>query len=467
MLILEDENDNEVFSRYDAINRVMAERVFRFGQPDSHSGDESFAPAPVSDPSNPSSTFPATIGTDRVDYEFDGLSRVTRATDNNDPGDHSDDSTVTYAYDSLGRQIEETERIGLSPIRASSSAFRAQGLRSALIYPSGSALDYTYDGLDRLQTITDADEPLPIVDYDYIGAGRILVRAYPTNGTRMTYLDDLGTVDDGYDGLRRPVRLRHLRGDNSRIVGFRHTYDRMDNKLSERKLHDPANDEIYAYDSAYRLIDFDRPNPGALASLHTDWQLDGIGNWQEVVSAESGPVATETRDHSTTNELIRRENGQTVLLSYDDNGNQTVDGPSTFQWDYRNRLRRVITTSQGSVDDVVFAYDATNRRIRMSLGESEVTEYYYDVWQVLEERDRFDVFLQRYVYGVYVDEPLILDRRPNENEMTPNAGHERLFYHQNTLHSVFAWERFPIVGGICGVLAGRHWSGKKTLGSTR
>ena len=131
-----------------------------------------------------------------------------------------------------------------------------------------------------MNTVADAGVALPIADYDYIGVGRVLVRAYPQNGTRQTSLDDTGVLDLGYDGLRRPVQLRHLRNDDSLIVGFTHTYDRMNNKLSEQKLHNQANSEVYTYDSAYRLIDFDRANVGSLAPLHSDWKLDGLGNWQ-------------------------------------------------------------------------------------------------------------------------------------------------------------------------------------------
>src|SRR5690606_591300 len=36
LLIREDENDSEIFTRYDAINRPIAVRVFRTGQNDSH-----------------------------------------------------------------------------------------------------------------------------------------------------------------------------------------------------------------------------------------------------------------------------------------------------------------------------------------------------------------------------------------------------------------------------------------------
>ena len=55
VLILEDENDTEVFTKYDAINRSIAVRVFRSEgnpptrPPDSHVGDPIFAPNPVND----------------------------------------------------------------------------------------------------------------------------------------------------------------------------------------------------------------------------------------------------------------------------------------------------------------------------------------------------------------------------------------------------------------------------------
>ena len=215
--------------------------------------------------------------------------------------------------------IEETQKIGDLDARAISSAWRAEYLRSGLTYPNDRQLDYTYDGLDRLNTVADAGAALAIADYDYIGSYRVLVRAYPHNDTRMTYLDDAGTSDVGYDGLRRPVQLRHLRTDNSLIVGFTHIYERMNNKLTEEKLHDPANTQVYTNDSSYRLIDFDRPNARGIAPLHSDWQLDGVGNWQKVETTESGAPVTETREHSSFNELINREDGAPIDLDYDDN----------------------------------------------------------------------------------------------------------------------------------------------------
>src|SRR5262249_13041347 len=145
---------------------------------DNFAGDPTFAPAPVSDPDHYHlRNFPAVVGTNKQDFEYDGLSRLTRATDNNDPADASDDSTVTNACDSLGRVIEETQQSGSLPARAISSAWRAENLRSRLVYPGGSTVFYAYDGLDRVKVISPVDlsRPVPVEQlyaiYNYIGVG--------------------------------------------------------------------------------------------------------------------------------------------------------------------------------------------------------------------------------------------------------------------------------------------------------
>jgi len=422
------------------------------------------------------------VGTTATTYEYDGLSRLTRATDNNEPGDPDDNSIITYAYDSLSRIIEETQQIGSLPARAVSSAWRADDLRSTLTYPNGRVVTYTYDLLDRIKTIQSEKAPytvyLPVVlkrsglggsqssaesttervpsppassamltsrqpltetiaAYTYIGPGRVLQRIYPTNGTRGTFLDEAGTADVGYDGLRRGIQLRYLRSDDSLVIGFTYTYDRMNNKLAEVKLHDMANSEEYSYDSAYRLIRFSRPYTGAITPLHSDWTLDGVGNWQQ--------VDAETRQHSSFNELIYIEDGSPIDLDYDDNGNLTDDGTYEFAWDYQNRLRTVTRKSDGALI-AVYAYDADDRRVRKVVTNSGdldgTTDFYYDGWHVIEERDEADTLVQQYVHGmrgdVHFDEPLVLNRNENGDDNAIGAGDTRLFYYRNGLSSIFA-----------------------------
>ncbi len=447
VVILEDENDSETFTKYDAINRRIATRIFRFGQDDDFTGDPIFAPNPVSDPSNPSDTFPAVVGTNSHNYEYDGLSRLTLATDNNDPDDTSDDSEVTFAYDSLSRVIEETQQIGNLPVQATSSAYEAD-TRVSVTYPNGRKLEFTFDGLDRIKTIKDEGEALALVEYDYIGAGRVLERRSPTNGTRMTYLNDAGDTDIGYDGLRRTVTLRHLEDDDTLIVGFEYGYDRMNNRTFQRKLHDLANSELYEYDSVYRLINFERgelnaqgdaiTTPSTNVNQGQEWDLDGVGNWDEsTIFDESGNPIVDDREHSSFNELTTQEG---ATLRYDDNGNLVEDAEYTYQYDSRNRLRIATRKADGVVAE--YFYDARGRRIRKEVTNSGandgVTDFYYDGQRVVEERDENNVLTQQYVYGNYIDEVVVMDRNLDGDDSAIGVADQRLHYHQDAQFSVYA-----------------------------
>ena len=446
VLILEDENDSETFTKYDAINRRIATRIFRVGQDDSFVGDPIFAPNPVSDPSNPSTTFPAVVGTNSNDFEYDGLSRLTLATDNNNPDDSNDDSVVTYKYDSLSRVIEETQQIGDLPVQVISSAYEAENLRVGLTYPNGRRLNYTYDSLDRIKSITDEGQSDALVEYDYIGVGRVLERRSPTNSTRMTYITDTG--ETGYDGLRRTTQLRHLESDNSLIVGFQYGYDRMNNRTFQRKLHDLGNSELYEYDSVYRLVNFERGElnaegdtmitPSPNVSQGQEWNLDGVGNWDEtIITDENGNPIIDNREHSSFNELVTQE-GATLL--YDDNGNLIEDAEYSYEYDSRNRLRTATRKADGIVAE--YFYDAMGRRIRKEVSNSGdldgVTDFYYDGNRVIEERNGNNILTQQYVYGNYIDEVLVIDRNLDGDNSAIGTGDERLHYHQDALFSVYA-----------------------------
>ena len=146
-------------------------------------------------------------------FEYDGLSRLTLSTDNNDPTDTSDDSTVTRAYDSLGRLVEETQNG-----KVISTNWQQAGNLTDLTYPNNRKLEYTFDQLDRLKTIRNAGNSSNIAAYDYLG-GRLIERVYGNN-TRLSMLNDTGNADAGYDALGRLTQLRHLTSANSLDCGL-------------------------------------------------------------------------------------------------------------------------------------------------------------------------------------------------------------------------------------------------------
>lgn len=322
-----DENGSVTEFTYDAINRLVQKDITRAS---------------------------GVIGTTQQTFEYDGLSRLTKSFDNNDPDDTSDNATVTYAYDSLGRLLEEAQNG-----KAVSSQWDGSNNRLALIYPNDREIETSYDKIDRIDTIKDSGSATNIVDYDYIGPGRVLERTY-SNGIRMTFLNDDRTKDIGYDKARRPVKLRHLTESNELIAGFEHGYDRTGNKLYETRLHEFNGKknvgDVYAYDFANRLCTVSRKTDSAIMAAYT----------------------------------------------YDASG---------------RRIRKVISNS-GNLDGT--------------------TNFYLDRWREIEERDDSDSVLQQYVYGMYIDEPLVLNRNMDGDDSAISIGDEQLFYHQNTLYSIFA-----------------------------
>ena len=243
------------------------------------------------------------------------------------------------------------------------------------------------------------------------------------------------------------------------------TYDRANNKLIEEKRHDTGNSEVYSYDSAYRLGTFNRGtlNTGKTAiSTATaitgalqaqSWTLDGLGNWVSNVHTESNTANTENRTHSDFNEIVAVSGtpyagGATGTQLLDKDGNMTDDLTKTYKWDALNRLREVRDKGTGNLLGTYF-YDCGNRRIQKVVTNSGslngTTAFYYDGWRVMEEHDGSDNDLRQYTYGNYLDEVWTLDNRRTSGgasisvaSLNDGSGAQRLFFHSNTLYSVFA-----------------------------
>ena len=170
-------------------------------------------------------------------FEYDGLSRVTKAGDNNDPANSSDDSLVQRRYDSLGRLLEESQNGKVVSYNWSQTADPVD-----LTYPNGRKIEYSLDQLNRLRTIKNNGSSTTIAAYDYIG-NRLIERVH-ANGTRLTTLNDAGTINQGYDGLGRLTQMRHLK-DNTLIAGFGYGYNRENIKSYRQDLKYPHLSELY------------------------------------------------------------------------------------------------------------------------------------------------------------------------------------------------------------------------------
>ena len=293
-------------------------------------------------------------------YQYDALNRLVRATDNNDPLPATEDSTVEMAYDSLGNMLEERQQIGTGAPAVVSSRYDGTGRRVALIYPDGRRIDYQYDALNRLIRLQDAAEPTPTATYSYLGE-RLLERTYQ-NGVRLTMRNPTTFVADGYDGARRPVRIRHLGPPpvNAVIADFQHILDRMGNRTEELRLHSNAAD-TYTYDSIYRVSRFTRDasiTPPGLPTSMVDYMLDGNGNWDNFAT-----------DNNMNEYSVFQGNSRT----YDNNGNLLMTGtmPTEFNYQYDSWNRLVgASTGGGGVPVSAATYDAMGRRNTKTVSNS-------------------------------------------------------------------------------------------------
>jgi YD repeat-containing protein len=123
-------------------------------------------------------------GTTEQTFQYDGLDRLTRATDNNSPSVPGDDVTILFTYDSLSRLVEEGQAGGLlAPLRTTDYGWRAEDLMTDRIYPDGRRIGYQYDAADRLVLVDDVDDIRPEqMTYDYFGLDRVHTRTSAAGG---------------------------------------------------------------------------------------------------------------------------------------------------------------------------------------------------------------------------------------------------------------------------------------------
>ncbi len=179
---------------------------------------------------------PGVEGTTYEVYQYDGLSRVVRAENN--------DSIVAREYDSLGHIVRETQQVQPGgPVRVFQHEFDEAGNTASSTYPGGRVITRTYDPLHRVKTILDG--AVTVASYDYIGFGRVQRRDY-ANGTRFS---------PAYDSIRRITGVQHARLGGGTFDNRSFGWDRTNNKTNAIDLRPgPQNTRALAYDSANRMV---------------------------------------------------------------------------------------------------------------------------------------------------------------------------------------------------------------------
>jgi len=416
-----DDNNNTTAYSYDALNR-QAVTTYADGTTQRATYDVHDNPITIADANGNVSTntfdlrdrlIAKTIarganigGTTFENFKYDGRSRLVRAGD--------DDSEVVRGYNSLSQVTRETLNSDTT-----TSIYDGVGNMLSCTYPGGRRIVTSYDELDRKNHIVDQFGP--IAEYKYIGPNRVERRDY-ANNTRCTYQ---------YDGVKRMTRSTHVfdPANTARVFDDRsYTWDAMYNKTSRRDLLSNGLAHNYTYDSIYRLMrSIKTPTSGS--SVTINYGFDGVGNRTTVTGgADDGnyfmnatrpePADFQMNQYTTT-PFDARSNDTNGNLSRINNSQPTQ---RSFTFDYRDHM--IAHTDAATGVTSTYAYDALGRRIAKTVNNA-TTRFFYNGWQEIEEQNANGVTQATYVYGLYIDEALNMDRNGSD-----------FFFHTDELYNV-------------------------------
>jgi RHS repeat-associated protein len=311
---------------------------------------------------------PATgvLGPTSETYTWDALGRLVGATDN--------DSTVSRAFDSLGRMLSETAG-GASPPGSPTTQFTQDlaGRLTGLTYPDATAISRTYDSDGRLNLVQSGGSTL--VDLDWSGS-RIFRRTLGGGTVRGV---------STFDGIGRLTRLAWTQQPSATAIRtLDYLWDAAGRLRYQARADLSGQGDVYAYDSLARVIDtrFQVPIPAAevatpgsqtWTSSHA-YALDGVQNRASDTKTQWGlaPVVTsytsDTRNRYTAVGAGSR--------TYSANGELLSDGSRTYAYDYRSRLIEVRVAGSGTLV-ATYGWDPFDRRDRRTVAGGVDERHYF------------------------------------------------------------------------------------------
>ncbi|HEU4768602.1 MAG TPA: RHS repeat-associated core domain-containing protein [Pyrinomonadaceae bacterium] len=319
-------------------------------------------------------------------FEYDVMNRLSKRT----PDASLGETAVTYTYTATDRRASMTDASGTTnytydlldrlltrqtPHGTLTYTYNAVGnvatVRSS--NAEGVSVNYQYDDLNRLTSVTDNRLANGVTSYTYDPNGNLKTALY-ANGVQTTYT---------YDNLNRLTNL--AAAGSSTIAGYTYTLGAAGNRTSVTELN--GRTVNYTHDALYRLtaegIANDPATNGAVS-----YAYDAVGNRLSRTSTVPGLPSSS----STYN-----ANDQLTSDVYDANGNTTASNGIGYNYDSENRLTSL---SDGSAS---FVYDGDGNRVAKTAG-GVTTRYLVDTnsptgyAQVVEELVGSSVRRQ-YTYG--------------------------------------------------------------------
>jgi RHS repeat-associated protein len=390
-----------------------------------------------------------------LQYAYDGLMNVTTIYQSHEGAVNTSTSPkVVFGYDTT----------------LSGDVYAYGHRRNQVTYPDGRVVfydfdtanpDYPFSKLSKVRRIRETNSSGTILaEYSYSGEGRLAISDLQEPDVKLDYFQGTSGTYAGFDRFGRTKDLYWKGyGSTADVDRFKYSYDYAGNRTStdiDSAIYAGNNkDEVYTYDSAHRLKNFDEGTLSGSSISGTPvqeqaWSLDALGNWSNYVKKASGTTSlNQNRTVNPTNEItdITETIGPSwITPAYDAAGSMTtIPQPNSLTAGYTatfDAWHRLVKLANGATTVAEYEYDATKQRIVKSIYASGTLDhrehfYYNDNWQVTEIRKEVSGTedpdpLSQYVWHPYYIDALILRDYDSDTDGTS----VRYYYTQDTIFNV-------------------------------
>lgn len=251
--------------------------------------------------------------------------------------------TTTYAYDPLDRLTSVSP-----PSGTVSYAYDPVGNRATITYPDGKAVNYAYNAVNHLNTVTDWLNQ--VTTYGYDPANNLTGIAYPNKaGASLSYDDAnrLNQIQNAYQGSGI--------GNDAPFTTYTYVLDKVGNRT---KVTDGSGAiTTYAYNPLYELTSVND------SSGETSYTYDPVGNRLSMKT----PGGTTDYEYDADDRL---RNAGTTKFTYDKDGNrltESAQGQKELRYAY-DAVNRLISV-KGQAPASTFTYDGDGNRVAQAVGK--------------------------------------------------------------------------------------------------
>ena len=295
-----------------------------------------------------------------------------------------------FSYDKMGRPVlneQYTPGMGYRPVNY---VFDLGGNVTSITYPSGRAVNYTFDAANRPKTATDGSNGITYAtDFQTAPTGCLSgAVCYTPQGTFYTL--SIGQ-SSSFTGLNlthtynNRLQPNEFKASSSAGNAIDITYNFVDPSTNKNAGHvygitnnlNGTRSQTFGYDQLNRITSALTTSTYSTSPAHCWGETYGLDAWANLqsISATTNPAYTGCSQESG---FSRSADGNNHLngFVYDNSGNTQNDGSIGYTWDAESQL-----TSAASV---TYTYDAQGRRVTKSSGKN----YVYDLGgDILAETD--------------------------------------------------------------------------------